>query len=120
MWGVLLSAIIILSTIARAWRRQACPVIGPRIGGIRLHTLEELLKPLSSPPSVHKGLSKQTVGLAPLPIYQAARRRDTLTEVVLCIERARLDPGRRLKSALRSPKVLLPFVDEPQADVTER
>jgi hypothetical protein len=39
-------------------------VIGPRIGGIRLHTLEELLKPLSSPPSVHKGLSKQTVGLA--------------------------------------------------------
>jgi hypothetical protein len=38
-------------------------VIGPRIGGIRVHTLEELLKPLSNPPSVHKGLSKRTVGL---------------------------------------------------------
>jgi hypothetical protein len=65
MWGVLLSAIILSAdreSMARAGLSKI--VIGPRIGGIRLHTLEELLKPLSSPPSVHKGLSKQTVGLA--------------------------------------------------------
>jgi hypothetical protein len=107
-------------------------VIGPRIGGIRLHTLEKLLKPLSSPPSVHKGLSKQTAGLAgmrlqadgfrwrPYRFIRLPGAEIRFAEVVLCIERARLDPGHRLKSAQRSPKILLAFVDEPQSDVTER